>query len=221
MWTSEDNLGSLLPQSWGGGVKINHDDINQAVVAHTFGTFSQARFAPVCEAMCLSTTRPTRSTQGTTLWMSGKDLVHLSCPLLFPPHNHSPLPLTSVYLSYPHTLSLSLSPQIGPAVHQPSRSSPSCLPSPNEKPYNNTGHRSRERTGCVHNGPVAPNKTIVPFFSGTLPPLLPGLEKTNLWRGGWGGRGVRGYIPLYLQLSKEHSNTLLLSLFSRCHHGFV
>lgn len=75
--------------------------------------------------MCLSTTRPTRSTQGTTLWMSGKDLVHLSCPLLFPPHNHSPLPLTSVYLSYPHTLSLSLSP---PKLAQLSISPPAVPP---------------------------------------------------------------------------------------------
>lgn len=56
-------------------------------------------------------------------------------------------------------------------------------PSPNEKPCNNTGHRSRERTGCVYNEPVVPSVTIVPFFSGSLSPLLPGLEMTNLWRG--------------------------------------
>lgn len=85
------------------------------------------------------------------------------------PHTLISLPLSlshpSLSLSCPHShLCLSLSPKIGPAVHQPSRSSPSCLPSPNEKPLNNTGHRSRERTGCAHNGPVAPSKTIVPFF---------------------------------------------------------
>lgn len=93
----------------------------------------------------------------------------------------------SLFLSHP-SLScfyslLPLSPQIGPAVHQPPRSSPSCLPSPNEKPHNNTGHRSRERTGCAHNRPVAPHKTIISFFSSSLSPLLPGLEKTNLCRG--------------------------------------
>ena len=108
----------------------------------------------------------------------------LSSPLLSPQHTNSPFPflLSSLRLSHALTLFSSpcLLPQIGPAVHQPSRSSPSCLPSPNEKPHNNTGHRSRERTGCVHNGPVAPSKTIVPFFSFTLSPLLPGLEKTNL-----------------------------------------
>lgn len=124
-----------------------------------------------------------------------------SSPLLFfsPPtkQTNSPFPshASPLYLM-PSLSSLSLSlssslPKIGPAVHQPSRSSPSCLPSPNEKPQNNMGHRSRERTGCVHNAPVAPSETIAPFFSCTLSPLLPGLEKTNLlerWpRAVWGG----------------------------------
>lgn len=118
----------------------------------------------------------------------------------------SSFPQHTLSLSHPSlmpslsSLPLSLYAQIGPAVHQPSRSSPSCLPSPNEKPYNNTGHRSRERTGCVYNGPVAPSKTIIPFFSSTIFPLLPGLEKTNLWRESW-----RGGSPLWTTASEAPS----------------
>ncbi len=83
----------------------------------------------------------------------------------------------------PRSLSLTSS---APAVHQPPRSSPSCLGSPNEQSDNNAGQRSRERTHCTYNRPVAPAKTIAPFFSFTSLALL-GLEKTNLWSGGRGG----------------------------------
>lgn len=140
----------------------------------------------------------------TNLWMRSKDLGHLFCPFLLfplplsPPTHWIPFP-SLIPLSHALTL-FCLSPQIGPAVHQPPHSSPSCLPSPNEKPHNNTGHRSRERTGCTHNGPVAPSKTIVPFFSSGLSALLPGLEKTNLWRGSW-----RGGKPSWTTASQSHS----------------
>lgn len=83
----------------------------------------------------------------------------------------------------PRSLSLASS---APAVHQPPRSSPSCLGSPNEQSDNNAGQRLRERTHCTYNRPVAPAKTIAPFFSFTSL-ALPGLEKTTLWSGGQGG----------------------------------
>lgn len=154
---------------------------------------------------------------------SREDLGHCSCPpllfplLLFPSHTNSPVPLASLSLAHALTLlSVSLSPQIGPAVHQPSCSSPSCLPSPNEKLHNNTGHRSRERTGCVHNGPVAPSKTIIPFFSSTLSPLLPGLEKTNLWRGGQRGGPLEQQPPRHLPLLTIAKRTTMIN--TRTHH---
>lgn len=191
-WTQEDNPHSLPPAVFAVTKQRRH---KEGVRQLTLPVLSHRPNVCLCVKQCVSSIpRLTHRTR--------EDLGHLSCPpllfplLLFPPHANSPFPfpLTSLSLSCPHSLLfslfLSLSPKIVPAVHQPSRSSPSCLPSPNEEPHNNTGHRSRERTGCVHNGPVAPSKTIVPFFSSTLSPLLPGLEKTNLWRGGW--REVEG-----------------------------
>lgn len=91
-----------------------------------------------------------------------------SVPLSFLPFcfyiTHFISPPALILLSHALTLSR-LSPQTGPAVHQPPHDSPSCLPSLNTNPNNNTGHRSRERTGCAHNRPVAPTKTIVPYSS--------------------------------------------------------
>lgn len=162
-------------------------------------------------------------------------------PALFsspPRHTHSPLPPTSVSLSHTLTLlSLFLSltlclslPKLAQLSISPPAVPPAACPHPNEKPHNNTGHRSRERTGCVHNGPVAPSKTIVPFFSGTLPPLLPGLEKTNLWRGGrmGSGGGIRGggTFPSTYNCVKTHSDktlqhTLALSVFTLPPRFFV
>lgn len=203
-------------------------------------TFSQARLAPVCEAMCLSATRSTRGGVG-------DDFVNEEqgpcSPLLpsspTPPplphtHAHSPLPLTSVslipslsslsiYTYISPSLFLSLSPQIGPAVHQPSRSSPSCLPSPNEKPHNNTGHRSRERTGCVHNGPVAPSKTIVPSSPALFHHCCRDWKRQTFGEVVEGARGYGGTFPPTYNCLKnhidKHSNTLLFSLFSHCHCG--
>lgn len=149
----------------------------------------------------------------------------------------SSFPQHTLSLSHPSlmpslsSLPLSLYAQIGPAVHQPSRSSPSCLPSPNEKPYNNTGHRSRERTGCVYNGPVAPSKTIIPFFSSTIFPLC-----CQDWkRQTFGERAEEGevlfgqqplrHLPFFTIALRttvintlEHTSTCShLSLFTPCH----
>jgi len=100
-------------------------------------------------------------------------------------HNTLSLCLSHPSLSCSHSL-LSFSPN-WPSCPLAPCSSPSCLPSPKEKPNNNTGHRSRERTGCVHNRPVAPAKTIIPFFFFGFSALLPKLEKTDLWRCSWRG----------------------------------
>lgn len=95
-----------------------------------------------------------------------------SAPLSTSPLFHNTL--TSLCLSHfsllcSHSLLfLSFSPNWPSCPSAPHRS-PSCLTSPNEEPNNNTGHRSRERTGCVHNRPVAPTKTIIPF---SFPALL-------------------------------------------------
>ncbi len=112
-----------------------------------------------------------------------------------------PLPLSL----FPLARSLSL--VSAPAVHQPPRSSPSCLGSPNEQSDNNAGQRSRERTHCTYNRPVAPAKTIAPFFS------LLGLEKTNLWSGGRGGVHFRQNT-----LRGTHSH---LSVASNNKHSFT
>lgn len=167
--------------------------------------------------------------------MRSKDLGHLICPfflfplLLFSYNTLIPLSLSLSHLSLSLMLLLSsssLSPN-WPSCPSAPRSSPSCLPSPNEKPHNNTGHRSRERTGCIHNRPVAPRKTIISFFSSSLSTPLPGLEKTNLCRGSWrGGKSSwstasEAPSPLYKCL-KDHNDKhtcthqLLLSPLHLC-----
>lgn len=105
-------------------VQINSDDTDQAVGAHTSATFSQAGFTPVCEAMRLSTTRPTRSS-------AGDDFVNEeqgpSSPLL--PSSHPPTHTftfaSNIRLSHTLTL-LSLSLPLPLSSNWPS--CPSALP---------------------------------------------------------------------------------------------
>lgn len=191
---------------------------------------------PACRAMCHSfTTADTQEQRGQTYNWGARTSVTsaaLSSSLLFstlPQHTYFPLPLPS--LSFMLSLS-ALSPQIGPAVHQPPRRSPSCLTSPNEEPNNNTGHRSRERTGCVHNRPVAPTKTIIPF---SFPALLHCCQDWK-WQifggvaeGNKGGvlleNSIQKHLPLFFVFSfffftigqrTTRINTLMHFIFALC-----
>ena len=165
--------------------------------------------------------------QATALGTSGEDLLHLSCPPpFFHSHSHSPLPLTSVYLSYPHSLSLSLSPPklaqlsisppaVPPAVSPPRARSPTTIQV--------TGQEKEHAAFTM--GQWRPIKQSFPFSPALFHHCRDWKRQTfgEVVRGAGGLQGCRATFPSTYNCLKDHSdkhsNTLLLTRFSRCHHG--